>query len=889
MTLFGGIDVRLGDEPITGFISNKSLALLIYLAMTRRVHTRAALAGLFWPDVPEATAKVSLRQVLSNLNKLVGSHLIIQRQTAVFNTNADYWLDAQAFVTATENAQADGEWQQAATLYQGEFLAGFYVNDAKPFEEWATLERDRFQRLGLQAWEHLAAKQTEAGQFEASIAALTHLLTFAPWHEPAHRQLMRLLARQGRTEAALRQYEQCRQALASDLDVEPSTATATLFSRIQALRQRPQAHNLPHTPTPFIGRVAELETVCGLLTRHNGRLVTILGMGGTGKTRLAIEVAQRTKAHFLEGVTFVNLAGVTKPEQIAPAIARALNFNLATTPAPETQLINHLSTQERLLLLDNMEQLAEDSDFIGDLLHETQDIKVLVTSRHTLNLVQEWIFALEGMAYPTQETDDQAWSQFDGIHLFSQTAQRVQQDFSLAEEKTAVIQICQLVVGMPLAIELAAAALRDRSCAQIAANIDHNLDSLQAVWRNVPARHRSMQAVFQHSWQLLTAAEQTTFAYLSAFYGGFTQAAAAEIIGKEAQSRLQDLCDRSLVQHNAQTDYYHLHQMVQQYAASQLESDEKAAIQNRHAHYYATFVQYQFEQMRGEEKGQALQDMLMEMDNIRAAWSCAVVERETAVFSQMMDGLMNFHNIKGWYQDALHMYGAAVTCLQEADNADQVVLGRLLGQQGLFYERTSQPELARASLQQSVTLLRQQEATYYSAEPLLHLGYIAFHQDDLDNAEQYFQDSLAIFRQKDDKVYISYNLFWLGQIAYERGLYEQAEIYAGECLSLKRHLGDPRGIAMALSLVAKLAEAKDDFERALQIHEENLVVLRQLGDAHGLVYTHGAIGDMMRAQGLPAAARAQYQNVLDIIVAELDGHELFKTKFTERLNSVSDN
>ena len=306
------------------------------------------------------------------------------------------------------------------------------------------------------------------------------------------------------------------------------------------------APGLPRPPTPLIGREPELATLNRLLCDPQCRLLTLAGPGGIGKTRLALELASTQRAQFPDGVFFVPLVSLSLPEFIAPAIRSALGLSSSSPLDPKEQLLNHLRQKSLLLVLDNLEHLLEGVGLLAELLEQAPGVKLLVTSRERLNMQGEWLFDLQGLPVPPLDQVDRA-EEYSAVALFVQSARRAQVGFELsAEERPWVARICQLVEGMPLAIELAAAWVRLLSCREIAQEIERNLDFLSTSARDLPERHRSMRAVFDHSWQMLSAEEQRVLRALSVFRGGFLREAAEQVTGASL-SLLSALVTRSLV------------------------------------------------------------------------------------------------------------------------------------------------------------------------------------------------------------------------------------------------------------------------------------------------------------------------------------------------------
>ena len=298
--LFGGLDIRLADAPVTTFISTKAPALLVYLAVTRRAHQRDTLATLLWGEMGDADAKNNLRQALTSLRKVIDPYLDIARDTVALRDDMPVWVDVCAFLEVLRRT-GDGEvatprLHTAVELYRGDFLEGFFVRDAPDFEEWALAQRTRLRGLALQAMHSLTARQMAAGNFAAAIDAATHLLALDAWREESHRLLMLALARTGQFSAALSQYQVCRRLMLETFDVEPSLETTALYERVRAAQRGPR-HNLPAALTGFVGRARELDEVRHRLATSTCRLLTIVGPGGSGKTRLALEAAATSAAN----------------------------------------------------------------------------------------------------------------------------------------------------------------------------------------------------------------------------------------------------------------------------------------------------------------------------------------------------------------------------------------------------------------------------------------------------------------------------------------------------------------------------------------------------------------------------------------------------------------
>ncbi|MCZ7570278.1 MAG: NB-ARC domain-containing protein [Ardenticatenaceae bacterium] len=398
LRLFGAVQVEREGKPVRGFKSRKALAVLSYLALQARPVSRSHLADLFWGEKTEARGRANLSWVLHRLATLLPGCLQVDRHSVQFRPGPRFWLDTVAFVDLVAQGEP-AALAAAAELYRGEFLAGLELEGCPEFETWLVVQRESWHQRATRVLQELIAYHTGRGEYRAGLRWAMRLLALDPWREEAHRQVMWLLARTGQRGAALAQYESCRRVLAEEFGAEPSQETQALYERILVAPVR--RHNLPLQPTSFVGREAELEALARRLADPGCRLVTIVGPGGIGKTRLAIQAAAQHFDAFLHGVTFVPLTPVSSPEHVIPAVAAALGCSFYGREEPKVQLLKYLGAKELLLVLDNFEHLREGTDLIVDLLEGAPEVKLLVTSRERLNLRAEWLFAIEGLAYPT--------------------------------------------------------------------------------------------------------------------------------------------------------------------------------------------------------------------------------------------------------------------------------------------------------------------------------------------------------------------------------------------------------------------------------------------------------------------------------------------------------
>ncbi|MGD9028366.1 MAG: BTAD domain-containing putative transcriptional regulator, partial [Anaerolineae bacterium] len=838
--LLGPIQVTLDGEPLVAFRSDKVRALLAFLCVELAgPHRREKLAGLLWPDWPESSARTNLRQALANLRQVIDDHaaqpsfLRISRQTIQFNPGADAWVDVNAFAelaAAPSPGEASSQGAidalgEAIALYRGEFLEGFSLPDSPPFEEWTLVQREQSRRLVIEALDRLIDAHAERGDLERALQRTWRLLELAPWREQAHRQAMRLLALTGQRTAALAQYDTCRRLLAEGLDVEPAAETTALVEQIRSgtLAAPTPPHppvpspRLPTALVPFVGRDSELAQLRELLADPTCRLLTLIGPGGSGKTRLAVEAATALSDRFAHGIQFVPLAPVESARAIVPTIAQAIGFPFAPAEGgaqqdPGEQLVAYLRSKKMLLLVDNFEHLLEGARTITDILRRAPDVKVLATSRARLNVRGEHLFPVRGMRYPAMAVDAEAHgaalqdvARYSAIALFLQGARQARPDFeATAEDLRRIAQVCHLVQGMPLGILLAAGWTEVLAPAEIAAEIERGLDFLETGWRAVPERQRSLRAVFDHSWSLLTDREREAFQALSVFRGGFTRQA-AEAVGASLRD-LKGLVGKSLLQQPTPEGRYEVHELLRQYAAEKLAASPaaRAVARDRHsAHYTAALARFTVD-LKGPRQRAAMAEIEEDSENVRAAWNWAAEKEQIDRLDQAMEGLARFYWRRGRYQEGEAAFRAAVDRLTAGVSPPSMapdgggppghrlrVLARGVAWHAYFSRALGRWALRRrervAWLQeQSLALLERPELAGQDtrAERALityHMGHTVF-MSDHELARQLFEQSLALHRALDDRWGAANDLYWLGDAAWFRGAYAEARAALQESL-----------------------------------------------------------------------------------------------------------
>ena len=455
LKLLGSYRISRDGRPVENIESVKARALLAYLAIERDYpHSREKLVGLLWPESDETHARGSLSHVLYQLRGFLGDReqagtlfvekdhqtdepcLHVSTQAIQLNPHCDFKTDVAEFsgLVAACKTHAHpqyticedclGRYQEAADLYAGDFLDGLYLPKSLAFEEWATILREQLRLQGMDVLENLVLFYEGQGQLEQALVYARHMLALDDLSEIGCGHTMRLLALLGSVDEALAQYMSFRQALAIQLGAEPGTKTRLLYQCLRREQTGLETGNLPASLSPFIGRQRELNELWGWLRDPRRRLICVLGAGGCGKTRLALEAARRQRYHFSDGSYFVPLSALGAGSSLQAAIAERLGFTFREKVDHKKQLLDYLRNKELLLLLDSFETVVESAGLVSELLSASQRSKVLVTSRVMLNLSGEQVYPLEGMSFPPPGSKGQAL-EYSSVELFMQSARRV--------------------------------------------------------------------------------------------------------------------------------------------------------------------------------------------------------------------------------------------------------------------------------------------------------------------------------------------------------------------------------------------------------------------------------------------------------------------------------
>jgi predicted ATPase/DNA-binding SARP family transcriptional activator len=879
--LFGTPHLECDGAPVK-MTRRKTMALLAYLAVTGQPHSREAITTLLWPDFDAESTYAYLRNALWMLRQTpLADWVGIEQETLAFRQDRATWVDVACFeaALAARRAHPHPEYdvceacipllEEAVALYQGDFMAGFTLEDSAAFDEWQFFQAEALRRAFTDALEKLTLWYGQRGPLETALDYARRWQSLDPLHEGAQRSLMNLYAQSGQRATALHLYE----TLIRDLRAQgltPSEETVALYQHIRAgdvaQVSRPleitssnqssgvlPLYNLPTPATAFVERTAELAELHRLLSDPEARLITLTGPGGIGKTRLSLHAAEASLATFPDGVFFVPLAAVETPDLIVSTIADVLGLVLyqQSAAAPLTQLMHHLHEKRMLLVLDNLEQALSGAPMLAELVQRTRTLRLLVTSRERLNVQGEWVLELRGLRCP-EATDIADAATYGAVQLFVERARRISHAFAPdAEDMAAIVRICRLVEGMPLGLELAAAWTRLLSCREIADEIAVSLDFLTLALRDLPERHQSLRAVFARSWSLLAKEEQACYCALSVFRGGFTRAAAAAVSGASLPL-LASLIDKSML-YRAAPDRYDILHVLRQYAEEQLATTPELsdAVRDLHSDYYLDWLRRLEPTLKGPGKdvafGQlaALDTIQTDRENIHAAWHWAVAQGRTESLHAAAFSLGMFCDIRSRFRESLELSEGAITMFSRPgiETASEF-LGLLLGIQGECLSRLAMPG-ALETMQRSVqvlsaaplgpelalvNVLSSYGATWYTPEEM----------------ECRLNDSLDFYRATHDLWGMALTLGVIGEVLelVRHHNCEAARSHTRQSLDIRRQTGDLWGMAIALYTLGMIAESEELFLEARQCYQESLEVRQALKDVNGAAYCTYNVGRM---------------------------------------------
>ncbi|GAB4580554.1 MAG: BTAD domain-containing putative transcriptional regulator [Anaerolineales bacterium] len=885
--LLGSPHIILNGNAIQGLTSIKSKALLYYLAMNRRPMSRLTLAGLLWPEKNDTEARTNLRQAVRQLRQVLGDaeeggYLMTTRDALAINENLPFDVDAMIFEWMA-NAGLNGDMQvlqSAVNRYQGEFLSGFYLEDAYGIEEWVLLTRERLRSLMIQCLLILAHYYAEQSEIKSGLDTVRQLLEIEPWREEAHRLMMQFLAWNGQISAALSQYERCRDILLKEMGTKPGVETLALYEAIRTNRiprkvfltgePKPQAisierpNNLPPQQYPFIGRKQELLEIKRLIstqsTRDTKPLVTLVGTGGAGKTRLALQIGAELLPHFSDGVWFIQLATITDPDLVPQALSTALGLQERMERAPLDLIQEHFRGRTAMLILDNCEQVVQACAEVVRTLHtKCPSLTILVTSRELLKIPGEISYPIPPMTIPNRQAlpPFDELLQFDSIRLFVERALTSWPAFPFTPSTAPyIVEICQQLDGIPLAIELAAVRVNALSVEKILERLSYRFQLLTQSYPSTLPQHRTLLASVDWSYDLLDIAERALLQRLSIFSGGWSLEAAEAICADtpeglsysfplhpmEILDLLTRLVDKSLVQIpevRGEETRYHLLETIRQYAQRKLrEVGEETQASENHARFYLRLVIQANPMLRSAHQKEWTSQLTTEQANIRAALNWWLQTNPSNAL-QMAGLLGRYWDRKGFYMEGRETLAKALSIADTAPIAYKIKA--LKWASGLAMRQASY-DTATMLAEEGLALSRAQDHPANIATFLNILGLIASGQGQDHAAQIFLEENVHIQRSLGDPWGLASSLDNLSNVTRAIGNPQKALEYMLECLEITRKLGDNYLIANNLVGAAECYLDLNQLQTAHEFLEEAILIQQEIGDQQGLAIALGELG-----------------------------------------------
>ncbi|HUP21976.1 MAG TPA: BTAD domain-containing putative transcriptional regulator, partial [Thermoanaerobaculia bacterium] len=873
--MLGGFRVQVGARWIEPdqWRLRKAAALVKLLALEPGGRLqRDQLGELLWPRHRPEAAGNNLRYALHVARRLLGPSQLSRERDSLVLAPGGLTTDVGAFEAAAAAARRSrdpAEYRRALDLYRGDLLP------ENPYEDWAASRREQLRALHLDLLAELAEQHEARGESELAIDTLERLIAAEPVREEAHRRLMRLHAAAGRRERALEQYRRLSEALRSEQDAEPDTTSASLYLDIverpplaarSTISHPPRQHgaedpemppgnNLPGALTSFVGREREIGDLVALLREAGGpRLVTLTGTGGSGKTRLALEVLARVVDCYPDGMWLAELAGLAEVSLVPQSVASAVCALEAPRRPPVEVLVERLARRRALLLLDNCEHLAPACAELADtLLRRCLRLRIVATSRQALGIAGEALWPVPPLSLPPTSpaastrpnggmpNDPSSLLRYDAVRLFVERARLSRPGFTLTTANaSAVVEICRRVDALPLAIELATARLRVLSPTQILARLDDRFQLLTGGGSTTVPRHQTLRGVVDWSYGLLTPPERTLFDRLSIFAGGFTLQAVEQVCREPSEPSLKPpdvldildgLVEKSLVlvEERRAEARYRLLETLREYAKERLEQSPHAtAVRRRHAEYFIALAVRAEPELSGPGQVSWLDRLDDEHDNLRATLGWCL-DHEPAAGLRLGHSLWQFWDRRGYFGEGR----AWIERLLPRAPAATPERARALYVAGNLAVRQGERAAARQLYEECLALAGDVGERWYTARALESLGWMAHDGGDDQAARALLARSRALFDEIGDPLAKSFSLAQQARLATIDRDYARARVLFEEALTLVRQLGDIREIAAMLCALANVLRIVGEYLPAAALLEEALTLYREIGDRFG--------------------------------------------------------
>jgi predicted ATPase/DNA-binding SARP family transcriptional activator len=852
----------------------------VYLAVAepRGFHRRDSLLALFWPELPDKRARNALNKTLHFLRAHVGPDVILSRGTVEVGLDPTaLWCDAVAF----EDALRDGRWGEAADLYGGPFLDGYHVSETAEFAHWIERQRGHLELRYAGSLQDLATRAAARGDGASAVELWRRLVDQDPSNSRAVTGLMEALESVGERAAALQYAEQHEALLREEFDAEPDIEVEAFANR---LRQEPRPstpvsrgvpENLPWLPTTLVGREEEIEVLRKMIEDPAARLVTLTGPGGAGKTSLAIHVAREMLGRYPEGIYFVSLGTLRDAGLVGLTIARTIGIEVEAGADVEERLRAGLDRRRCLLVLDGFETVLPAADRISDLLEQTEQVEILVTSRAVLQLRGERICPVPPLRVPDPESPGGVAElmEYGAVDLFVQRARDADPEFRLSDEnRVAVAGICAGLDGLPLAIELAAARIRVLDPSMMLSRLGQRFELLRGGPRDLPERHQTLRRTFDWSYDLLSERQSRVFRHLCVFVGGCSLEAARRVCFPEQEPEsavlddLEALVDNSLLRQVPTADgepRFEMLDTIREYGRRLLaDGGELADLERRHATYFLDLAERAEPGLAGGEHAAWLDRLEPEFANVQAVMDWALEWGEIELAVRLGSALWWFMWLRGHFTEMRWRLDQA---LARRSLLPPHLQANLLIARGAIASMDGEHERAMSLYQEALGVERERLDERQVTQALRSMAFALSRRGEYERATDLLEESLTLARQLENASEISAALRGLGKMALHVRDYERAEALYEEALNLGRHRGDRNAVAWALHGLGEVARHRGHYDRAAELLEQGIRVCREIESKPGVAYLRLASAHVARYQGDLGEARKRYEEALRLL------------------------
>ncbi len=854
----GSFLIEYNHQVIETFLTRKTMLLLAYLAMNPGKHAREKLAMLFWSETSDEQALKNLRTVLSNIRKNAPDAVRITRRTV--HISESVWIDARHFEEGCDtvfagNNQSLDSMMEIVALYTGEFLRDLHIRQADELQDWINNKRDQLHQKYLQLLYHIGEYCLEIGEIYTGVTVARQLVSLNPLWEAAHRQLMIMLARLGQTGEAQLQYERVVSLLDAELGIKPEQETVSLYESIRSGVVQDVKATLPRIvlpDLPYIPPKNDLSALRRMLDRSECRLMTLVGIGGVGKTMLATFTAHERQTVHGEEVVFIPLANVRDVQSLPQMILASLNVDVIKNAGAEDQLLGELRLRKMLLVLDNYEHLLPETDLVERILSEAPDVRVLVTSQVALNLRQEWLLYLNGL----QIQEDEA------LQLFKKTVERILPHFDFLHYEDDIRQICTFLDGLPLGIVIAASQMKILSPPEILAALHSDISLFTMAHQDTPVRHRGFTHLIDSVLKQLDAEDQRALMALTIFPDSFGHEATLSVADMSTMTFIR-LVDKSLIQ-RVENFRYRIHSILRQVFSERLAaSGEKECVRQRLTAYYVQWCLnlYQQKKQRHDEI------LVIDIEHVNI-WHLDLMNEyeQQRYLMEIIPALQKYWRNRGFGERVTQILLPAL----DDDDHPAALRARTMVELANLLVKTGKQQLVQDLCERA--LVTAPDVLYVQVDALQNLARLNMQRGDYQQAWQQLMSILemeALLPGSDDPM-LDYLLIGnhtgMGLAAMHLGEIEIARSHFNIALHRWTQMDEPLMQAQVRNNLALLDMREGRYDSARQYFEAIIPSFHDVGDDNLLATTNGNLGRALMMLGHYAQAHDRLTEAIMLAV-----------------------